>query len=62
MRVTTLLNELLNLQGLQVTGLRFEDDLLVLAVCRRFRVLTSTCCGATKRGRMSSRTEPLRRG
>jgi hypothetical protein len=30
MRVTTLFNKLLNLQGLWVTGLRFEGDALVI--------------------------------
>jgi transposase len=54
-RVSTLLNRLLNLQGLRVTGVLLHDGELVVTVHRRFQVLTCPCCGAKKRGRMSSR-------
>jgi hypothetical protein len=35
-RVTTLLNKLIKLQGLSVRGVRFEGDALVMEVHRRF--------------------------
>lgn len=54
MRVSTLLNQLLNLQGLRVTGVCFDDGELVVTVQRRFRWLTCPCCGNRQRGRMSS--------
>ena len=55
MRVTTLLNKLLNLQGLRVTGVRFEDGAMIVCVHRTFRLLTCPCCGRRKRGRESRR-------
>lgn len=45
MRVATLLNKLLNLPGLRVRGLRFEDDEPVIEIDRRFRRLTYAGCG-----------------
>ena len=45
MRVTTLFNKLLNLQGLWVTGFAFESDDLILTVRPRFRRLTCPYCG-----------------
>jgi transposase len=59
-RVTTLLNKLLNLQGLRVTGVRFEDGALILLVRRTFRRLTCPCCGHHKRGRESKRVRRWR--
>jgi transposase len=55
MRVTTLFNKLLNLQGLWVTGLRFEGDALVIVVRRRFRLLTCPECGTRVKGRFEEK-------
>lgn len=57
MRVTTLFNKLLNLQGLTVTAFGFKGDDLVLTVRRRFRRLTCPRCGRSRPGdvRSSSR-------
>jgi len=55
MRVTTLLNKLLKLQGLWVTGLRFEGDALVIVVRRRFRLLTCPVCGMRVKGRFEEK-------
>ncbi len=55
MRVTTLLNKLLNLQGLRVTGVRFEDGAMIVCVHSTFRLLTCLCCGRRQRGRESRR-------
>ena len=60
MRVTTLLNFLLNLQGLRVTGVRFEHGLMIISVHRRFRLLTCSRCGRRKRGRESKRVRRWR--
>ena len=60
MRVTTLLNKLLNLQGLRVTGVRFEDDAMIVCVHRTFRLLTCPNCGHRKRGRMSRKVRRWR--
>ena len=54
-RVTTLLNFLLNLQGLRVTGVRFEDGVMIVSVHRTIRLLTCPRCGRRKRGRESMR-------
>jgi transposase len=57
MRVTTLLNRLLQLPGLRVSGVRFEHEtgreepLLVVEIERRFRLLTCPDCGTRVRGR-----------
>lgn len=59
-RVTTLLNFLLNLQGLRVTGARFEDGIMVISVHRKFRLLTCPRCGRRKRGRESKRVRRWR--
>jgi len=59
-RATTLLTRLLNLQGLRVTGVRFENGLLILSVRRTFRLLTCPCCGHRKRGRESKRVRRWR--
>jgi transposase len=52
-RVTTLFNKLLNLQGLRVTGVRFEGDGLVLTVEPTSRRLTCPHCGKSCSGRFS---------
>lgn len=54
MRITTLFNKLLMLQGLRVTGFAFEDDDLILLVCPRFRRLTCPHCGKSCTGRAST--------
>ena len=53
MRVTTLLNKLINLHGVRVTGLRFEDGSLVIGIARTFKILSCPRCGYCKRGRES---------
>ncbi len=55
MRITTLLNKLLNLQGLRVTGAQFQDGEMILSVHRTFQLLTCPHCGKRKRGRESKR-------
>lgn len=60
MRVTTLLNKLLNLKGLRVTGVRFADDAMFIAVHRTFRKLTCPHCGLRKKGRESKRNRAWR--
>lgn len=60
MRVTTLLNFLLNLQGLRVTGVHFEGGIMVVSVHRKFRLLTCPRCGRRKRGRESMRVRRWR--
>ena len=52
-RVTTLLNKLLNLQGLRVAGLYFEDGAMIVRVARTFKLLTCPECGICKEGRYS---------
>jgi len=59
-RVTTLLNSLLNLQGLRVRGVRIEDGTMVLSVHRTFGLLTCPRCGRRKRGRESRRVRRWR--
>ena len=54
MRITTLFNKLLRLQGLRVTGFAFEEEDLVLFVCPRFRRLTCPHCGRSCSGRAST--------
>lgn len=54
MRVTALLNKLLNLHGLWVSGVRFEDDEMILSARARNRLLKCPPCGARKAGRMST--------
>lgn len=53
MRVTTLLNKLINLQGLRVTGFYFEDGAMIISIARTFKLLTCPQCGRAKRGRQS---------
>lgn len=60
MRITTLFNKLLNLQGLWVTDVRFEHDSLVIRARPRHRLLTCPHCGSCKRGRMSTTTRRWR--
>ena len=48
MRVTTLLNKLLNLQGLWVTGFRFEDDEMTLSIRPRAERVTCPHCGKSR--------------
>ena len=60
MRVTTLLNKLLKLQGLWVKGIRFEGDELVIEVRRRFRLLTCPECGTRVKGRFQEKTRRWR--
>ncbi len=51
MRVTTLFNKLLNLQGLWVFGFAFEEDDLVLFVQRRCRRMICPHCGKSQPGK-----------
>lgn len=51
MRVTTLLNKLLNLPGLWVQDVSFEPEGLVIHVRPRRRLLTCPVCGTRVRGR-----------
>lgn len=60
MRITTLLNQLLNLQGLRTTGIRFEGGVLIIGINRTFRRLTCPHCGWQRRGRESTRTRSWR--
>jgi transposase len=60
MRVTTLLNKLLNLQGLWVTGVRFEGEAVVIEIRRRFGLLTCPVCGTRVRGRFEEKTRRWR--
>jgi transposase len=60
MRVTTLLNRLLHLPGLWVQGLEIEDDVLLIHVRRRFRLLTCPECGKRVRGRFEEKTRQWR--
>lgn len=60
MRVTTLLNKLLNLPGLWVRGIRCEDDALIIVAHRRFRLLTCPECGTQVRGRFEQNTRRWR--
>jgi transposase len=53
-RITTLLNKLLNLQGLWVTGVRFDGDEMVITARARRRKLRCPKCGTAKHGRHSS--------
>ena len=53
-RFTTVLNRLLNLQGLRITGFRFEDGRLILRIRRTFQKLTCPLCQRSRRGRESS--------
>ena len=50
-RVTTVLNKLLNLPGLWVQGISFQPDGLVIHVRRRFQLLTCPECGTQMKGR-----------
>jgi transposase len=59
-RVTTLLNKLLNLQGLRVTAFRFEDGVMIVSVHRTSRLLTCPHCGRRKGGRESTRVRRWR--
>jgi len=59
-RVTTLLNKLLKLQGLWVTGVRFQDDGLVIVIRRRFRLLTCPECGTRVKGRFEEKVRRWR--
>ena len=60
MRLTTLFNKLLKLQGLRVTGIRFEDEALVIQVRRRFQRLTCPACGTRVKGRFEEKTRRWR--
>ena len=60
MRVTTLLNKLLQLPGLWVQAIRFEDDTLIIEVRRRFQLLTCPECGTQVRGRFQETTRRWR--
>jgi len=59
-RITTLLNKLLNLHGLRVTGVRFVSGVMFIAVHRTFRKLTCPHCGRRKQGRESKRQRAWR--
>ena len=60
MRITTLLNKLLKLQGLWVQGIRFEGEALVIEVRRRFQRLTCPECGTQVKGRFEEKTRRWR--
>ena len=60
MRVTTLLNKLLKLQGLWVRGVRFDGECLVIEVRRRFQLLTCPECGTRVKGRFEETTRRWR--
>jgi len=51
MRITTLLNKLLQLPGLWVCGFEFVGEFLFVDVRRRFRLLTCSACGTRVKGR-----------
>ena len=53
MRVTTLLNLMLNLPGLWVRRCEIHGDELVVNIRRRFRILTCPDCGTQVKGRFS---------
>jgi len=55
MRVQTLLNQILNLPGLWVKGVRLEGGALIISTRRRFKLLTCPCCGTQVRGRFSEK-------
>lgn len=55
MRVTTLFNKLLKLQGLWVSGFWFEGEDLVLRIRPRHRRLTCPHCGKSRSGKVSER-------
>jgi len=55
MRVTTLLNRLLDLPGLWVRGCEIHGDELVIRVRRRFQILTCPDCGTQVKGRFSKK-------
>ena len=55
MRVTTLFNKLLNLQGLWVTGFAFGKDDLVLSARPRRRRLTCPRCGKSQFGKRKAK-------
>jgi transposase len=59
-RVTTLLNRLLTLQGLWVEGIRFEGEAMVVQVRRRFQLLTCPECGTRVKGRFEETTRRWR--
>jgi transposase len=54
MRVTTLLNKLINLQGLWICGAHFAEGAMVLPIRRTFQLLTCPRCRHRKRGREST--------
>jgi len=55
-RFTTLLNKLINLDGLWITDVTFDaaSESLVVSIRRRFQLLTCPLCGHRKRGRFST--------
>lgn len=55
MRVTSLMNKLLNLPGLWVLGVAFETNQLILRIRPRFRLLTCPRCGTQSRGRFEQK-------
>jgi len=60
MRLTTLLNRLLNLPGLWVRGCRIVEGELVIRIRRRFKLLSCGECGTRVRGRYSRSTRRWR--
>lgn len=60
MRVTSLLNKLLNLQGLWVRGVAFEDGEMIVRIRARFRLLTCPRYGTQVRGRFEKKTRRWR--
>lgn len=55
MRINSVFNQMLGLQGLRVKDLEIEDGTFVLKVDRTFRLLTCPRCGRRRSGRESSR-------
>ncbi len=60
MRVQTLLNRLLRLPGLWVRGVRIENHRLIIAVRRRFHLLTCPECATQVHGRFEQKTRQWR--
>lgn len=60
MRVTTLLNKLIQLPGLWIHELKFEENALVIGFRRRFHLLTCPVCGCQVSGRFEETTRRWR--
>ena len=60
MRITTLFNALLQLQGVWVAGFRFEDDDLVLTIRPRHRRVTCPQCDSSQSSQRAPKTRRWR--